>query len=66
MITLNSILAVMREKSHVTIFKNGHVMFAGYVENVNAKFRHKFGGDKIVHMRALPDDHYMIQIVNAW
>lgn len=66
MITLNSILKVMRDKTYITIFKNGHVMYAGYLENVNAKFLQKFGGDKIVHMRALPDDHYMIQIVDAW
>lgn len=66
MITLDSILKVMRDKTYITVFKNGHVMYAGYLENVDAKFRRKFGGDKIVHMRALPDDHYMIQIVDAW
>lgn len=66
MITLDSILKVMRDKTYITVFKNGHVVFAGYLENVDPKFRRKFGGDKIVHMRALPDDHYMIQIVDAW
>ena len=65
MITLDSILKVMRDKTYITVFKNGHVMYAGYLENVDTKFRRKFGGDKIVHMRALPDDHYMIQVVDA-
>ena len=66
MITLDSILKVMRDNTYITVFKNGHVIYSGYLENVDTKFRRKFGGDKIVHMRALPDDQYMIQIVDTW
>lgn len=63
MITLNQILAILSDNTYITVFKNGHVLCSEYYKNVTPKFKQRFGGCQIIHMRALPDDHYMIEIV---
>lgn len=47
------------EKTYVTLFYNGHVMFAGYAD----KCPDKYAKYPVVQFRVLPDQHLMITIV---
>ena len=64
MITLISIFRVIQPETYITLFYNGHVVYAGYFRDCTTFVKNKYGKCGIFQMRALPDDHYMIYVVD--
>lgn len=58
-IALYQLLAMADGTVYVTLFYNGHVMFAGYKD----KCPDKYAKYPVVQFRILPDQHLMITIV---
>ena len=58
-ICLYQLCALMEKDAYVTVFKNGHVMFSGYIDKIPDKYA-KF---PVVHFRTVTDNHFLIQIV---
>lgn len=63
MITFNKILGVLPPESYLTVFYNGKCVFSNYVREFTPKLKQKYQKYHVVHMRALPDNQYMIHIV---
>lgn len=63
MITFSAIFGVLPPETFVTIFYNGHCVFSDYVREFTPKLERKYSKCRVVNMRALPDDQYMIHIV---
>lgn len=58
-IRLYQLCALMENDSYITVFKNGHVMFSGYID----KIPDKYAKYPVVHFRTVTDNHFLIQIV---
>lgn len=58
-IRLYQLCALMENDSYITVFKNGHVMFSGYID----KIPNKYAKYPVVHFRTVTDNHFLIQIV---
>lgn len=58
-ICLYQLCALFEQDVYITLFKQGHVMFSGYLD----KLPDKYAKYPVVHMRTVTDNHYMIQIV---
>lgn len=58
-ITLKQLCELMEPEVYLTVFKNGHVMFSGYIDRLPDKYA-KY---PVIHFRTITDNHFMIQIV---
>lgn len=58
-ITLKQLCELMESDVYLTVFKNGHVMFSGYIDQLPDKYT-KY---PVIHFRTITDNHFMIQIV---
>lgn len=63
MITFSKIFGVLPPETYITLFYNGHCVFSDYVREFTPKLQRKYEKYHVIHMRALPDDQYMIHIV---
>lgn len=59
MIYLYQLLDLMDNTVYITVFKTGHVMYSGYAQKCDDKYK-KY---PVVHFRVLTDNHLMIHIV---
>ena len=58
-ITLKQLCDLMESDVYLTVFKNGHVMFSGYIDRLPDKYA-KY---PVINFRTITDNHFMIQIV---
>ena len=58
-ITLKQLCELMESDVYLTVFKNGHVMFSGYID----KLPDKYAKYPVIHFRTITDNQFMIQIV---
>lgn len=63
MITFKAIFSVLPTETYITIFYNGHCVFSNYLREFTPNLKQKYEKCHVVHMRALPDNQYMIHIV---
>lgn len=59
MICLYQLCALLEQDVYITLFKQGHAMFSGYLN----KLPDKYAKYPVVHMRTVTGNNYMIQIV---